>query len=459
MGDYRFIIFTALRYLKARRKSRGFASSVLSILGIAVGIMVLTTVIGVMNGFQHNYINNLLEISSYHVQIIARQAKILPPAALEEIRELDGVTSVVPFREFQVMIDRAAENSETMYGVVRAVDFQAALDDESFIRHLFGEKYSSDELDRMKADFLAVKPDSVMVGYLLAYYASIQRQSEVVISSVHDLVAKAGAVDESDASSRYFTVATIFKSGYKDIDQNYIFMPLESSAAFISPDAPRDEFPLHYGIKLRDRFQDLAVQARIQALLEPAHYEVMTWRDYNKSYFGALLMEKLVMMMLVGLIFIVVGFNIYNSLRRIVFEKIEEIALLKAVGASPRSIRLIFIIEGFLIGVSGASIGLFLGLFFATHINGVFGFFTDAVNAILRFAEQLLFPLGVTADFGIMESPFSPRVFYFREVPSVVILEEAVFMFLFAVLSAVGAAFLASRKISGIKPAEVLRYE
>lgn len=459
MLRYRFIMFTALRYLKARRKTKGFASSLLSITGIALGILALTAIIAVMNGFQLNYINNLLEISSYHVQIVAKDDGILPDPVVEELRNLAGVSAVVPFREFQVMIDRMYSSSDTMYGVLRAVDYNAALQDESFIRHLFGEKFQRDELDKMRDNLLIDRPGDVVLGYLLEQYLHVRPGSTIVVSSINDVLNMAVNPDGSEAASREFSVSTYFKSGYKEIDMNYLFTSLESSEVFLSGSMRTGDFPLHYGIKLSDRFQDLTVKSRIQTILDPKQFEIKTWRDYNKSYFGALLMEKLLMMVLVGLIFIVVGFNIFNSLRRIVYEKIEEIALLKAVGASPRTIRLIFLIEGLLIGVLGGVIGLITGLLTATHVNELFEFVTRAINVILRSGETVLSPLGVNADFGVVENPFSPRIFYFREVPTVIIPEEALFMFLFAVVSAILAAHLASKKISEVKPAEVLRYE
>ena len=97
-----------------------------------------------------------------------------------------------------------------------------------------------------------------------------------------------------------------------------------------------------------------------------------SWRTYNKSFFDALFMEKLMMMVLVGLIFIVVGFNVYHSLRRSVHERMEEIAVLKAVGVPPGRIQAIFVLEGLIIGVSGALGGLVAGLLVAMNVNGVF---------------------------------------------------------------------------------------
>ncbi|MBN2351826.1 MAG: ABC transporter permease [Spirochaetales bacterium] len=450
-----FIAFTALRYFKALRRSKGFALTLLSIFGLVLGLITLTTVIGVMNGFQLNYINNLLELSSYHLQIESPAGNPLAPATRERIASLPQVAAVVPFRQFQVIFDRADGHSETTPGTVRAVDPSAALKDESFIRHLFGLKYGKNELSIMKADFGIGSPGSVMAGYLLAQYLGVREGSQIVITSV-DQISLRGGSPGGEAVSRRYRISSIFKSGYRDIDQSYLFMSLDNSEPLVAPGVT---VPLYYGIKLKDRFQDLSVKALVEPLVLDAGDTVKTWRDFNRSYFGALLMEKNIMLFLVGLIFIVVGFMIYNSLRRVVYEKFEEIALLKATGASPAQIRTIFMFEGLLIGLSGGVIGILVGLLVAANINSVFSLVTDAANAVIRFVEEALSLFGLSAHLGYVESPFSPRVFYFREVPSVVIFEEVLFMFLFAVISAVGAAFLASLKISEIKPSEVLHDE
>ncbi len=450
-----FVFFTAFRYLKARRKSKGFMSSLLSILGVALGLVVLTTVIAVMNGFQYNYINNLLEISSYHVQITSPDGTPLPPENLDRIRKLPGITSVVPFREFLAIFDRASERSSTMFGPVRAVDVAASLKDKSFMRHLYGEKYAADELDEMQSDFAIQPPGTVAVGYLLAAYLGVQKGSEIILSSIDQVSLSSGRDDSIDVASRRLRVASVFKSGYRDIDEYYLFIALANSGPFFPAGKP---YPLQYGIKLANRFNDLETAERIRALPGLAEYEVKTWRDFNKSYFGALLMEKVAMLFLVGLIFIVVGFGIFNSLRRIVYEKYEDIAVLKAVGAAPGAIRAIFVLEGLLIGLFGGVSGVFVGLFLSTNIDGLFSVIFDGINVLLRFVEQAVGNF-VPIYIEQVESPFSPRIFYFKSVPSVIIPEEVVFMFLFAVVSAVGAAFLASKKISEVAPAEVLRYE
>ncbi|HET6485808.1 MAG TPA: FtsX-like permease family protein, partial [Spirochaetia bacterium] len=176
-----------------------------------------------------------------------------------------------------------------------------------------------------------------------------------------------------------------------------------------------------------------------------------------KSFFDALFVEKLMMMVLVGLIFVVVGFNVYHSLRRSVHERMEEIAVLKAVGVPPQRIQGVFILQGLFIGLAGGVIGLIVGLALAVNVNGVFDVVQGIVNGVLGMARLLAMPFLALGgeDFAI----FSPAYFYLSSVPSHVYPTEAFLVVFFAVLSCAGAALGASRAVSRFRPAEVLRYE
>jgi lipoprotein-releasing system permease protein len=164
------------------------------------------------------------------------------------------------------------------------------------------------------------------------------------------------------------------------------------------------------------------------------------------------------MFILVGLIFIVVGLNIFQAQRRTVLEKREEIGLLRALGASEISVRLIFVWDGFIIGFVGAGLGLVLGLFVAFHIPAFFGFLEALVNFFIGIANGIASLFGNNT--GAQEfAVFSPQVFYIKEIPSRVIPSEVILIFLFGFLSALVAAWFASIKASRTRPAEVLRYE
>ncbi len=446
----RYIFFTSLRYFKARRKSKGFASSLLSILGVTVGVMTLTAVLAVMNGFQLNYINNILEISSYHIQVSPQNGSPLPREVVDTIRKLPDVQSVVPFAEDQVLIE--GYTHQLQGGVLRGVPVDILQEDRGFKSRIFGQTTLNDA--EASARFNISEPFSVVIGTVLANQLRVQEDDYITLTSVSNL-----SLADSETQERRFKVSGIFKSGYNEIDKNLLFVSLQTAGRFFPYALKQGRLDLNYGIKLKDRFADTAVKQRIEAIIGTAPYRVQTWRDFNKGFFGALLMEKIMMMVLVGLIFIVVGFNILNSLRRMVYERREEIGILKAIGSSPGEIQYIFIFEGFLIGLIGGLTGLILGLLVADHINEIFDLSVAVINACIAGLEYICAPFTGPISLGRVTSPFSPAVFYLKEVPSRVLFPESMLIFLFALASSVGAAFLASRNVARIKPIKVLRYE
>ncbi|MDR2467952.1 MAG: FtsX-like permease family protein, partial [Spirochaetaceae bacterium] len=183
---------------------------------------------------------------------------------------------------------------------------------------------------------------------------------------------------------------------------------------------------------------------------------VTSWRDYNKAFFNALRTEKLLMFLLVGLIFVVVALNIYQSQRRTVLERSEEIGLMRAIGAEDISVRSVFALNGLFIGLIGATGGMLLALLIATHIEEFFAFIEAVITIVVHGVYMLTSGMfSDTSDFAV----FSKRIFYIQEYTARLIVHEVVLIYLFAVFSAFLAAWFASRRISKIKPSEVLRYE
>jgi len=146
--------------------------------------------------------------------------------------------------------------------------------------------------------------------------------------------------------------------------------------------------------------------------------------------------------------------NIFHSMRRAVAEKTEDIAVLKAMGASPEELERVFVIDGLAIGAGGAFVGLVFGLLIAVNVNEVFALVEALVNGAAFLASRILGGLGM-GDFRV----FSPQYFYLLEVPVRVLFPETFFVTAAAIASAAGAAAAAARRVSSLMPAAVLRYE
>jgi lipoprotein-releasing system permease protein len=449
---FRWIGFVAARYVSIGRRNRSAPSSVFAILGIFTGVLALTVILAVMNGFQLGFIESIVEISSYHVRVDPLPDTAEGRALMDRIGRTSGVVSAVPFREIQGIIRGNRDSQQA--AVVRGVPPQV----------LDMDRGMAEKMELTAGSFNLVRDNAVILGVELARRLGVRVGDEVTLISLSGFFPGAlqdSSPEDTGEGDYRFTVTGIFRSGFYEYDLGWAFI---SSKAAGTIDA---NAPLSLGIKFRSRWQD---ERGMEALRRLEEYRVLrektgmetlrSWRDYNRAFFGALRTEKLLMFTLVGLIFIVVGLNIFQAQRRAVLERREEIGLLRALGGSGRAVRLIFVWDGFIIGFTGAALGMAAGLFIAGNINVFFSLLEGAVNFFINLLNLLaaLFNKGgsmMGEDFAV----FSPAIFYIKEIPARVIPHEAVLIFLFGLFSALLAAWFASGRVSRTNPAEVLRYE
>jgi lipoprotein-releasing system permease protein len=442
-----WIGFVAARYVSRGR--RNSPAPVFSVLGIATGVLALTVIIAVMNGFQLGFIESILEISSGHIRVENFPSGQAGADLQNKIRALPDVASALPFIETSALIRGRLPGSRG--AVIRGVPRDALENDPGLAR----------ELDIEDGSFDLDAPDSIVLGAELAKYLAVRAGDTVTLLSISR--GAFGSENSGDeAGSFQYTVTGIFRCGFYEYDLGWAYINIDKAAALVNREEWVEKPVLE--IKLKNRWQDRRGADAVRWFLDrapPSQDEpprVISWRDYNRAFFGALRTEKLMMFVLVGLIFVVVGLNIFQAQRRVVLERREEIGLLRALGASETAVRLVFVWDGFIVGLAGAGLGLLLGLLIAFHIPGFFSFLERLVNFFIRCANAFTGLVG--ADPGAGEfAIFSPQVFYIKEIPSRVVLHEVVLIVLFGFLSALLAAWFASGKASRTKPAEVLRYE
>jgi lipoprotein-releasing system permease protein len=427
-----WVLFVASRYIF---KGRG-NSPVLSVLGIATGVLALIVIIAVMNGFQLGFIESILEISSYHLRL-----ESFPEDRAEEMREvmlsIPSVTAAVPFREYQALA-RGKRSSQQAAVVVRGLR-----EDTPEIDKTMGSR-----LDFEEGYFDISEPGYALLGAELARKLGLSVGDEITLFSITGILSAAneGGLDT-------FLITGVFRTGYYEYDSSWAIINIESRSFLVN------ESDLKLGIKLANRFRDRHSLEQARRRLPPDldDLKMSSWRDYNRSFFGALRTEKLFMFILVGLIFIVVGLNIFQTQRRIVLQRREEIGLLRAVGGTERAVRFVFVCDGAFIGFAGAAAGLVIGLAIASNIPGFFSSVERIVNGIIGLTNKLvnLFGTRLPENFSV----FSPAIFYIKEIPSRILPFEVIIIFMFGFLSALTAAWFASQKVIKIQPAEVLRYE
>jgi lipoprotein-releasing system permease protein len=440
MRSRAWIGFVSRRWFAARKASGGAASSVLASAGLAVGVAALIVVLGVMNGFQMGYIESILEVSSFHVRVTEEGTGGPDWSLVEKLSSMRGVRSVLPFVETVVLASGADGGSLPLK--IEAVPADAGSRDPGFVSALGLAKPGSGGPGPESPLFSG--SEGIALGSELSRSLNAARGSSLGLTAIVADPEEGIGTRELD-----YPVTSVFHSGYYEFDSNLGFISLEKARELFPAGA---SIRYIYGVKLKDRYADRAFLAEFRKLgLEGASAE--SWRDYNRSFFGALRTEKTVMMLLVGLIFLVVGVNIYHSMRRNVAERMEDIAVLKALGGSAEELTRSFMLDGLAVGVAGAVSGAILGLLLAVNINGVFHIVEAAVNGALGLAARLFG--GGGAAFSI----FSPQYFYLMEVPVRVLFPETCFVVAAAIGSSVAAAWSAASRVSSFDPAEVLRYE
>ena len=423
-SDLLWIFFVLRRFNAADTKGRSAVTGILSVLGIAFGVTVLIVILAVMNGFQRSFIDTILQVSSAHVQLYGSQAQ------LEQAKAAGGFQSFYVFSETQTVMQGNFGRQQP--AMLRAVPETVLTDDKGF----------AGAVTVMEGRFDISAPYSVVLGYELARVLSVSAGDRI------SLLTLAGTADEGLLPDDAECVVTgLVKTGYYAIDAGFAFVSTATGALLCGT---QDE--LAAAVKLANPEADEVYITRMAALFPDVKTE--SWRVYNQAFFGALRIEKNTMFMLVFLIFVVVTVNIYNGMRRSIYERREEISVLASLGARKGHIQALFIANGFTIGLLGASVGLVLGLLLSADINRVFLLAEYVINTVIE-AVNILFEHSFFTGFSI----FSPKYFYIDSVPVRIFFNEVFLVFLFGVFSSSFAASIAARKILTFKPAEVLRYE
>ena len=407
-SSLKWIFEVSRRFARIDRKGRTSATSFLSTLGICFGVMTLITVVSVMNGFQSYSINPIMEISSAHLRVTEIPDENFTDF-LDFCAENPKIACVSPFYESQGLI--VGRKNKQSAAVIRAV--------EPNIREI--DKGFGAQVQVSLGKFNLENPDGIVLGRSLA------NELGVTVGSAVNLLALAGGKDVALISqNRQFTVTGLFDCNYADIEQSYGFRSIEAAKKYFGAES----LPV-YSIKLKNYGNDVSVLSEIKQ--EFPDVKVQSWREFNKSFFGALRIEKNILMLLVCIIFVVVGINIYNGMRRLVFEKRQEISILSALGGTKNEIKAIFIMRGFTSGVAGAFFGLVLGLLICVNIKPIFDF----------------------AGFVTQNYMFT----IFAQIPAKIVFREVFFITLFGIAAPLWASWQASKNVLDMKVAEVLHDE
>jgi lipoprotein-releasing system permease protein len=421
-------LFISLRYLKAKRKQI-FVSviTLISILGIFLGVAALIIVLAVMNGFETDLRNKILGINSHIVLMEYTGAMRDYDKVMKEVHGVKGVVASTPFIYSQAML----KNRENVMGVVlRGIAADSAMDVINLGTMKDGKMAYLSKENRGKLPVKGEDADlpGLIVGKELAKNLGVVLLEPVSIVSPMGVTTPFGVVPRV----KKFLVVGIFDSGFYEYDATLAYMSLSDAQEFLNMGA----MVTGVEIKVADIYKADAIAKDIERKLGYPYW-ARHWMEMNKNLFSALRLEKRVMFIILSLIVLVAAFNIISTLIMVVMEKNKDIAILKSMGATSKSIMKIFILQGLTIGVIGAVTGCIAGLLIALNIN-----------KISIFVENL---------FGFKILPGD--VYYLSELPSRVNYGDVSIIVIGTILICFVSTIYPSWRASKLDPAEALRYE
>jgi lipoprotein-releasing system permease protein len=407
------------RYTRAGRSTRrnGFISFIsgVSMLGIALGVAALIIVLSVMNGFQKEVRDRMLGVIS-HIEVFAPGGAALPDLAqtLAEVRQNQQVIGAAPFIATQALLARGEDMKGTLVrGIDPALeggvtDLAVQLKDSVFPRLVSGEF-------------------GVVLGIELARSMGVRQGDSVTLIAPSGQVTPAGVVPRL----KQMTVVGTFDSGHFEYDSALVLMHQDDAARIF-----RLEGPTGVRIKLRDLHQAREVAQQLAGSLS-GNLLIRDWTRQNRTWFAAVQLEKRMMFIILTLIVAVAAFNLVSTLVMTVTDKRADIAILRTLGASPKSIMGIFMVQGAMVGVIGTLSGLLLGLGVAFNIDVI-------VPALERLLNASFLPRDI---YLISRMPSEPQ---YADIMPI-----AVISLVLAFLATIYPSWRASR----VNPAEALRYE
>ena len=340
-----FETFFSLRYLKAKRK-QGFISIItgISILGIMIGVMALIVVLAVMNGFREDLMKKILGVNS-HLLIMSYKGGIRDTeAVIKKVLEVDGVLSATPFIYSQVMIKHAGNISGPILRGVDPATAGTVIDIDSMIKE--------GSLNALKESENDLK--GIIIGSELSKHIGALPGDTVTLVSATGKLTPLGRV----ANEGKFKVKALFESGMYEYDSSLVFLSLTDAQDFLS----LGEEVTGIELKVKDINESDKIGQIIQDKLGYPYW-TKDWKVMNKSLFSALKLEKAAMFIILSMIVLVGALNIISSLVMLVMEKSRDIAILRIMGTSSRSIMSIFIFQGLFVGLVGTILGLMSGSF------------------------------------------------------------------------------------------------
>ena len=413
-APYEILIGT--RYLRSTQR-RGFLSfiSVVSMLGLALGVAVLIVVLSVMNGFERELRSRILSVTA-HATLMGIDGTLPDWRAAQHLAEAHPeVSAAVPYVEVQAMLVNGARSAPTQ--------LRGVLPDQERRAVSLTQRISGGGIEQLQ-------PSSyrIVLGDALAEALGVKVGGDVVLIAPRGSVTPAGFAP----TMRRFRVSGLFHSGMYEYDSALALAPLQDAARIYR----MGDKVTGLRLALRDPLAAPRVVRELAQQIGGGFY-ISDWTRNHASFFRSIQVSKTMMFMILILVVAVAAFNIVATLVMVVKEKRPAIATLRTLGALPRNVLAIFTVQGALIGLTGTAIGALLGWFISAHVAAL-------VAAIERLSgEQFL----------------DARVYFMSELPAYVewhdVLQVCALAFLLCALATIYPAWRAALT----QPAEALRHD
>ena len=409
-------LLIGLRYTRAKRRNHFISFiSLISMLGIGLGVAALIVVLSVMNGFQTELRSRILGVVS-HVQISGANGEMSGwESVAAQAGRQPGVLAAAPFVQAQGMLSHGqAVRGAMVRGILPDYEEQVA----AFRGHM------------KEGQFDSLQPDSfnVVLGSDLARLLGVLVGDKVTLIAPQGVVTPAGVVPRM----KTFTVSGIFEVGMFEYDSGLALIRMEDAQRLYR----MDDRVSGVRLKIDDLFKAPQMARRLALILDVPAY-ISDWTRSHANFFRAVQIEKNMMFIILSLIVAVAAFNIVSTLVMAVTDKQADIAILRTLGASPGSIMSVFMVQGALIGFIGLALGVAGGVALALN-----------VDVVVPFIERVL---GTEL--------MSKEVYYISALPSELQWGDVITITLVSFVLSLVATLYPSWRASRINPAEALRYE